>query len=148
MLYLAVIYAYMQALICRSTTEWIPLKITVKCFGVTPPFSGSFSAETCRSKLRNLFLCTLDVHLLVLYMICFFTVYGMNGVKIFRHRFQKKPPLVTFLIHMTPFYVRLCLGLPKRFFSSWFSMGPTCLVHRTIFHPNTIGYISLPDCNQ
>ena len=27
-------------------------------------------------------------------------------------------------------------------------MGPTCLVHRTIFRPNTIGYISLSDCEQ
>jgi len=33
-------------------------------------------------------------------------------------------------------------------FSSGFPMGPTCLVHRTIFHSNTIGYISLSDCDR
>jgi hypothetical protein len=33
-------------------------------------------------------------------------------------------------------------------FSSGFPMDPTCLFHRTIFHPNTIGYIYLPDCDQ
>ena len=64
MLYLAVIYAYMQVLIYHKTMEWIQLKITVTCFSGTPPSSGSFSSETCRRKLRNLFLCMLDVHLL------------------------------------------------------------------------------------
>jgi len=121
MLYLAVIYAYMQVLIYHKTTEWIPLKITVTCFGGTPPSSGSFfSSETCRSKLRNLFLCMLDVHFLVLYMRCLVTAYGMNRVKIVQHRVQNKFPLVPFLIHMTQFYVRLCLGLPKWFFLQGF----------------------------
>jgi len=69
-----------------------------------------FSAETCRRKLRNLFLYMLDVHLLVLYMRCLVVVYGMNSVKIVQRRVLKKLPLVPFRI---PFYVHLCLGLPK-----------------------------------
>ena len=72
----------MQVLIYHKTTELIPLKITVTCFGGTPSSSGSFSSETRSSKLRNLFLCMLDVHLLVLYMRCLVTAYGMNRVKI------------------------------------------------------------------
>ena len=110
----------MQVLIYHKTTEWISLKIIVTCFGGTPPSSGSFSAETCSSKLRNLFLCMLDVHLLVLCMRCSVTMYGMNTVKIVQHGVQRKLPLVPFLIHMTPFYVRLCLGLPKWLFLQGF----------------------------
>ena len=120
MLYLAVIYAYMQVLIYHNTTEWIPLKITVTCFGGTPPSSGRFSAATCNSKLRNLFLCMLDVHLLVLYIRCLVTVNGMRSIKIVQRRVQKKLPLITFLIHMTPLYVHLCLGLPKWLFLQGF----------------------------